>query len=134
MTKRACRATGEHGGASRIISIAAVLRRRLKPGSAAVLTPKDRWEKGVIMRMLVIRLFYVLVGAALVAGVVISAIDGPESTLVAAETCYGACPSLTALSLSTPTVTYGSEQAVVFRVVVAAGPGSSAAGAGARRA
>lgn len=77
------------------------------------------------MRMPVIRLLYVLVGAALVAGVLASAFDRPEAKLAAAESCYGPCPSLTALSLSTSTVTFGSEQAVDFRVIVGSGaPGA----------
>lgn len=82
------------------------------------------------MRMLVIRLFYVLVGAVLAVGVAMSALRGPEPTLVAAESCYSACPSLTAMSLSSPTVTYGSQQAVVFRVGVGVSPPGGAAPTG----
>lgn len=77
------------------------------------------------MRMRVNRLVYVLMGAALVVGLLVSVFERPESRLAASEDCYGICASVTALSLSSPTVTYGNEQVVRFRVKVRAGtPGT----------
>jgi hypothetical protein len=77
--------------------------------------------------MRVNRLIYVLVGAALVAGLLVSVFQRPESTLAASEDCYGLCASATVLSLSSSTVTYGNEQVERFSVKVTAGaPGTGA--------
>ena len=77
------------------------------------------------MRMRVNRLVYVLIGAALVVGLLVSAFARPEPRLTASEDCYGLCPSVTALSLSSSTVTYGNEWVERFSVEVSAGaPGT----------
>ena len=77
------------------------------------------------MRMRVNRLVYVLIGAALAVGLLLSVFVRPESRLAASEDCYGLCPSATALSLSSSTVTYGNEQVEKFSVKVSAGaPGT----------
>ena len=77
------------------------------------------------MRMRVNRLVYVLIGAALAVGLLVSAFARPEPRLTASEDCYGLCPSVTALSLSSSTVTYGDEQVEKFSVKVSAGaPGT----------
>jgi hypothetical protein len=77
--------------------------------------------------MRVNRLVYVIMGAALVAGLLVSVLVRPEPALTAAEECYGLCPSVTALSLSSSTVTYGNEQVEKFSVKVSAGtPGTGA--------
>jgi Bacterial Ig-like domain (group 3) len=77
------------------------------------------------MRMRVNRLVYVLIGAALAVGLLVSAFVRPESRLAASEDCYGLCPSVTALSLSSSTVTYGDEHVEKFSVKVRAGaPGT----------
>jgi hypothetical protein len=77
------------------------------------------------MRMRVNRLIYVFIGVALVVGLLVSVSERPEPRLAAAENCYGLCSSVTALSLSSSTVTYGNEQVVRFRVKVrAATPGT----------
>ena len=71
------------------------------------------------------RLVYMLIGAALAVGLLLSAFVRPESRLAASEDCYGLCPSVTALSLSSSTVTYGDEQVEKFSVKVSAGaPGT----------
>ncbi len=71
------------------------------------------------------RLVYVLIGAALAVGLLLSAFVRPESRLTASEACYGLCSSVTALSLSSSTVTYGDEQVEKFGVKVTAGaPGT----------
>jgi hypothetical protein len=71
--------------------------------------------------MRVSRLVYGLMGAALVVSLLVSVFVRPESTLTASEDCYGLCPSVTALSLSSSTVTYGNEQVEKFSVKVSAG-------------
>lgn len=77
------------------------------------------------MRLRVNRLVYVLLGAALAAGLLMSVLVRPEPRLTGAEDCYGLCPSVTALSLSSSTVTYGNEQRERFTVKVSAGaPGT----------
>jgi Bacterial Ig-like domain (group 3) len=77
------------------------------------------------MRMRVNRLVYVLIGAALAVGLLMSAFMRPEARLTASEDCYGLCPSVTALSLSSSSVTYGNEQVEKFSVQVSAGgPGT----------
>ena len=77
------------------------------------------------MRTRVNRLVYVLIGAALAVGLLLSAFVRPESKLTASEDCYGLCPSVTALSLSSSTVFYGNEQVEKFGVKVTAGaPGT----------
>jgi hypothetical protein len=58
------------------------------------------------------------IGAALTAGALTSAFAAPEATPTAAESCYGPCPSETALHLSKEVVSYGDEEAEVFRVTV----------------
>lgn len=92
-------------------------------GSAPV-TPRAA-RKGVIMRLRVNRLVYVLVGAALAVGFLVSATARPESVLTASEDCYGPCQSVLALSLSSSTVTYDHEQVEKFSVRDSAGaPGT----------
>src|SRR5580700_3537121 len=77
------------------------------------------------MRMRINRLVYVLLGAALAVGLLVSAFVRPEAKLTASEDCYGLCPSVTALSLSSSTVIYGYEQVEKFSVKVSAGaPGT----------
>ena len=77
------------------------------------------------MRMRVNRLIYVLVGSALLAGLLVSGFVRPQPTLAASQDCYGVCPSVTALSLSSSTVAYGNQQVEKFRVRVGAGtPGT----------
>ena len=77
------------------------------------------------MRVRVNRLVYVLIGAALAVGLLVSAFVRPEAKLTASEDCYGLCPSVTALSVPSPTVTYGNEQVEKFSVKVTAGaPGT----------
>src|SRR5690348_14813710 len=73
------------------------------------------------MRMRVNRLIYVLIGAALAVGLLVSAIVRPQPRLAASEDCYGLCPSVTTLSLSRSTVIYGNEQVEKFSVKVSAG-------------
>lgn len=73
------------------------------------------------MRMRVNRLVYVLIGAALAVGLLVSVFVRPEARLAASEDCYGLCPSVTALSLSSATVIYGNEQIEKFSVKVSAG-------------
>jgi hypothetical protein len=75
------------------------------------------------MRMSFNRLLYVLVGAALAAGVLVSALVRPQPMLAASQACYGICPSVTTLSLSSSTVTYGNEQDLKFGVKVDPGSG-----------
>ena len=75
--------------------------------------------------MRVNRLVYVLIGAALAVGLLVSVSIRPESRLAASEDCYGLCPSVTTLALSRSTVTYGHEQVEKFSVKVSAGaPGT----------
>ena len=77
------------------------------------------------MHVRVNRLVYVLIGAALAVGLLVSALVRPEAKLTASEDCYGLCPSVTALSLSSSTVTYGNEQVEKFSVNVSPGaPGT----------
>jgi len=77
------------------------------------------------MRMRVNRLVYVLLGAALLVGLLVSGFVRPEPTLAASQDCYGVCPSMTALSLSSSTVAYGNQQVEKFRGRVRAGtPGT----------
>ena len=77
------------------------------------------------MRMRVNRLVYVLIGAALAVGLLVSIFVRPEPRLTASEDCYGLCPSVTALSLSSSTVTYGDEHVEKFSAKVSAGaPGT----------
>jgi Bacterial Ig-like domain (group 3) len=91
---------------------------------SAPVTPRAA-RKGVIMRLRVNRLVYVLVGAALAVGFLVSATARPESVLTASEACYGPCQSVMALSLSSSTVTYDHEQVEKFSIRVSAGaPGT----------
>ncbi|HEY6792443.1 MAG TPA: Ig-like domain-containing protein [Trebonia sp.] len=62
------------------------------------------------------RLLYVLIGAALAAGLLVSVLVRPQPMLAASEDCYGLCTSLTALSLSSSTVAYGDEEVEKFGV------------------
>jgi Bacterial Ig-like domain (group 3) len=73
------------------------------------------------MRIRLNRLVYVLIGAALAVGLLLSAFVRPEPRLTGSEDCYGLCPSVTALSLSSSTVTYGNEQVEKFNVRVSTG-------------
>ena len=66
-----------------------------------------------------------LMGAAFAVGLLVSVLVRPESRLAASEDCYGVCPSMTALSLSHSTLTYGSEQVQRFSATVSAGPSTS---------
>ena len=71
------------------------------------------------------RLLFLLIGAALAAGLLVSVFVRPEPSLTASEDCYGLCPSVTALSLLSSTVTYGDEHAEKFSVkVTARAPGT----------
>jgi len=74
------------------------------------------------IRMPLNRLLYVLIGTALAVGVLVSVLVRPQPRLAASQACYGACPGMTttALSLSRPTVAYGSEEDVKFTVSVSA--------------
>jgi len=92
------------------------------------------------MRMRVNRLLYVLIGAALAAGLLVTVLVRPEPRLAGSENCYGVCqhqpgkpheknrhenPSVTELWLSSSTVTYGDEGDETFSVKVRAGvPGT----------
>lgn len=77
------------------------------------------------MRARMNRLVYVLLGAALAVGLLVSAFVRPEPKLAASEDCYGLCASVTVLSLSSSTVTSGNEQFERFSVKVTAGaPGT----------
>jgi hypothetical protein len=77
------------------------------------------------MRVRVNRLVYSLIGAALAAGLLVSLLVRPEARLVDSENCYGLCPSVTTLWLSSSTVTYGYEQFEKFSVKVTSGaPGT----------
>jgi hypothetical protein len=77
------------------------------------------------MRTRINRLVYVLLGAALAVGLLVSAFVRPEPRLAASEDCYGLCASATVLSLSSSTVTYGNEHVEKFSVKVTAGaPGT----------
>jgi hypothetical protein len=77
------------------------------------------------MRVSFNRLVYVFLGAALAVGLLVSTLVRPEAKLTASEDCYGLCLSVTALSLSSSTVTYGNEQVEKFSVKVTAGaPGT----------
>ena len=80
------------------------------------------------MRIRVNRLVYVLIGAALAAGLLVTVLVQPQARLTGSEYCYGSChyhpqhsPSVTALWLSSPTVSYGHEQDETFSVKVWAG-------------
>jgi len=77
------------------------------------------------MRTRINRLVCVLLGAALAVGLLVSAFVRPEPRLAASEDCYGLCASVTVLSLSSSTVTYGNEHVEKFSVKVTAGaPGT----------
>src|ERR1700722_9949649 len=67
------------------------------------------------------RLVYVVIGAALAIGLLVSAYVQPEPRLTASGDCYGLCRSVTTMSLSRSTVTYRHEQAEKFSVDVSAG-------------
>jgi hypothetical protein len=67
------------------------------------------------------RLVYVLIGATLAIGLLVSAYVPSEPRLTASADCYGPCRSMTALSLSRPAVTYGHEHVEKFRVNVSTG-------------
>lgn len=60
------------------------------------------------------RLLYVLIGAALGVGLLVSVLVRAEPRLTASEDCYGLCPSMTALSLSNSTFLYGYEQTFFY--------------------
>lgn len=71
------------------------------------------------------RLVYLLIGAALAVGLLVSVLVRPEPRLAASENCYGLCPSVTVLSLSNSTVIYGFERVEKFSVdVSASSPGT----------
>jgi hypothetical protein len=77
------------------------------------------------MRPRINRLVYLLIGAALAAGLLVSLLVRPEPRLVSSENCYGLCPSVTTLWLSSSTIIYGNEQYEKFSVKVTGGaPGT----------
>jgi hypothetical protein len=77
------------------------------------------------MRVTFNRLVYVFLGVALAVGLLVSVLVRPEPKLAASEDCYGLCPSVTLLSLSSSTAAYGNEQVEKFSVKVSAGaPGT----------
>jgi hypothetical protein len=79
------------------------------------------------MRSRINRLVYVLLGAVLAVGLLVSALVRPEPKLAASEDCYGLCASVTVLSLSSSTIIYGYEQVERFSArVTAAAPGTGA--------
>ena len=49
------------------------------------------------MRFRFTRLVYVLIGATLGVGLLVSALVQPQPTLAASQTCYGVCPSVTTI-------------------------------------
>jgi hypothetical protein len=63
--------------------------------------------------------FALIAAALLVAGVTSAAIAAEHQP--GQPACYGACPTLTRFSLSSPVVVYGSEGSEVFRVTVRPG-------------
>src|SRR5580704_19698384 len=77
------------------------------------------------MRVTFDRLVYVFLGVALAVGLLVIVLVRAEPKLTASEDCYGLCPSVTVLSLSSSTVAYGNEQVEKFSVKVSAGaPGT----------
>jgi Bacterial Ig-like domain (group 3) len=66
-------------------------------------------------------LVFGVIGAALSAGLVTSALAAPEATPAASASCYSACTSETTLYLSRDVVFYGHEQVETFRVTVRPG-------------
>lgn len=71
------------------------------------------------------KLVYLPIGGALGAGLLVTAFVQPQAQLAASQACYGPCGSATALSLSTPAVTFGRQSLVEFRVKVTAEAGGS---------
>jgi hypothetical protein len=71
------------------------------------------------------KLVYLPIGGALSAGLLVTAFVQPQPKLAASQDCYGPCRSATALSLSTPAVTFGRQSLVEFRVKVTAEAGGS---------
>jgi len=67
----------------------------------------------------------VLIGAALAAGLLVSTLVQPQPTLAASQTCYGVCPSVTAITLSSSTVTYGNEEDLKFTAHVTSDPATA---------
>jgi Bacterial Ig-like domain (group 3) len=78
-----------------------------------------------VPRLHVHRLVYVLMGAALAVGLLVSFLMRPEPKLAAAQTCYSSCQSVTTLSLSNSRATYGHEHTLVFSVTVSAASAGS---------
>jgi hypothetical protein len=72
------------------------------------------------------RLIYLLMGAALAGGLLVSVLVRPQPSLAASQACYGVCPSVTTISLSSSTVTYGNEQDLKFTASVTADPDPAA--------
>jgi len=73
-----------------------------------------------IPRLHVHRLVYVLMGAALAVGLLVSFLVRPEPQLAAAQTCYSSCQSVATLKLSNTKGTYGHLQVLKFSVKVSA--------------
>jgi hypothetical protein len=73
-----------------------------------------------IPRLHVHRLVYVLMGAALAVGLLVSFLVRPEPKLAAAQTCYSSCQSVATLKLSNTKGTYGHLQVLRFTVKVSA--------------
>jgi len=72
------------------------------------------------MRVRVSKLVYLPIGGALGLGLLVSALVAPQQQLVASQDCYGACHSVTTLSLSKATLSYGKEADEDFTVKVRA--------------
>jgi hypothetical protein len=64
-------------------------------------------------------------GAALAVGLLVSTLVQPQPTLAASQTCYGVCPSVTAITLSSSTVTYGNEEDLTFTAHVTSDPATA---------
>jgi hypothetical protein len=72
------------------------------------------------MRVRVSKFVYLPVGGALGAGLLVSALVAPQQQLLASSDCYGACHSVTALSLSKTDPIFGRENEEEFTVKVRA--------------
>jgi hypothetical protein len=72
------------------------------------------------MRVRVSKFVYLPVGGALGAGLLVSALVAPQQQLLASSNCYGACHSVTTLSLSKTDPMFGRENEEEFTVKVRA--------------
>lgn len=66
------------------------------------------------------RLVFVILSAALSAGLATSVLVRPQPALTASDECYGPCRTVTELFLSSVFVIYGHEEAEHFEVMVTA--------------